>query len=376
MKVKIDSRIFAIFFFILIETMYGFELTFIRIPNDIYTVLLYTSVFCFLCAISMTKWTVSEATRAICMLVIALAVYISSKESLYFLLMFAGIIMHCINYKDALITIFITRLFILFWIILLSLFNVIPINEMSVSKGVSGSAVGYGLGFIHPNDLAQAIFILCIIYLCIRRNKIDIKDKILFFLVTVINYSITKSRTIFIISIFILFMLIINNFNLGNKMLIYSAIPIYIVAVLISLVIPYLYNESTGILRNIAFIANGILSGRFSNASMLFQNFPVTLFGKIVNTDILQSIYGYDVIDNGYVFLLFNYGIIGSLTILILYFYVIKKLIKRKEIVYLIMVLAFLLLGTMENVIRSVAVNFTMIFWYEFIRDSKNNIGL
>lgn len=109
---------------------------------------------------------------------------------------------------------------------------------------------------------------------------------------------------------------------------------------------------------------------------MLFQNFPVTLFGKIVNTDILQSIYGYDVIDNGYVFLLFNYGIIGSLTILILYFYVIKKLIKRKEIVYLIMVLAFLLLGTMENVIRSVAVNFTMIFWYEFIRDSKNNIGL
>lgn len=371
-----NSKIFAVFFFILIEVMYGFELTFIRIPNGIYTILLYASVFCFICAVSMTKWTVSEAMRAIFMLIIALAVYISSKESLYLLLMFAAIIMHCIDYKKALTTIFVMRLIILIIVITLSLFSVIPVNQMIVSKGVSGLATGYGLGYIHPNDLAQAIFILCIIYLCIRRNKIDIKDKILFFLVTVINYSITKSRTIFIISIFILFMLIINNFNLGNKMLIYSAIPIYIVAVLISLVIPYLYNESTGILRNIAFIANGILSGRFSNASMLFQNFPVTLFGKIVNTDILQSIYGYDVIDNGYVFLLFNYGIIGSLTILILYFYVIKKLIKRKEIVYLIMVLAFLLLGTMENVVRSVAVNFTMIFWYEFIRDSKNNIGL
>lgn len=369
-----NSKIFAVFFFILIEVMYGFELTFIRIPNGIYTILLYASVFCFICAVSMTKWTVSEAMRAIFMLIIALAVYISSKESLYLLLMFAAIIMHCIDYKKALTTIFVMRLIILIIVITLSLFSVIPVNQMIVSKGASGLATGYGLGYIHPNNLAQAVFILCIIYFCIKKKKINIQNWSIFLIVTLINYFVTKSRTIFILSIFVLVELIIQNKKMGQKVLKYGAIPLYIVVVLISLIIPYLYNEATGFLQRVAFTLNGILSGRFSDASMLFQRFPITLFGKIVNTNILQYFYGYNVVDNGYVFLLFNYGIIGSFIILFMYFYTIKRLIKQKEYIYLIAILSFLILGMMENAIRTVAVNFTMIFWYEFVRGHYKNI--
>lgn len=354
--------------------MYGFELTYIRIPKDIYTILLYASMLCFICAVSMTVWTISEALRALMLLAVALAVYISSTETLYLLLMFSAIIIHCIDYKKALITIFTVRLIILIIVISLSLFNVIPINEMSVSKGAAGFTIGYGLGYIHPNDLAQSVFILSIIGLCIREEKIDIKDWLTFFILALINYFITKSRTVFIISIFILFVLIIRNYKVGIKIIKRSAIPIYIIAVTISLVIPYLYNEATGIIQHIAYIWNGILSDRFSNANMLFNIFPITLFGRIVNTSVLQPIYGYSVVDDGYVFLLFNYGVVGSLTILALYFYSIKKLIIQKKIIYIIAVLSFLMLGTMENAIRSVAVNFTMIFWYEFVK--KDNVRL
>lgn len=362
----------AYVFFIFIELMYGFELTYIKLPSVIYNAFLYICILSFIWAVSISKWTLQEAIKVVFLLSIALGVYISSKESLYFILVFSAIIIKCISYKNALITIFITRLIILIAIISLSLLGVIPLNEMQVAKGVQGFTTGYGLGFIHPNDLAQAIFIVEVIYLCIRKNKIDIKDKLGLFIIILINYLITKSRTILFISLFILLMLIIKNTNYFNKIINYFSLLGYPIIIIISLAIPYLYNEATGMLQHVAFLFNGILSGRFSNASMLFHNFPITLFGKIVNTDLLQSIYGYNVVDNGYVFLLFNYGVIGSVVILFLYFYSMKRLVKQEEYVYLTIVFSFLLLGMMENVIRSVAINFTMIFWYEFI--SKRNV--
>lgn len=63
-----------------------------------------------------------------------------------------------------------------------------------------------------------------------------------------------------------------------------------------------LYVSSTGAIQRLIYTLNGYFNGRFMNASNMFVSFPITPFGKIINLDYLQRIYGYDVVDNGYFF--------------------------------------------------------------------------
>ncbi|WP_155889592.1 hypothetical protein [Ligilactobacillus equi] len=128
-----------------------------------------------------------------------------------------------------------------------------------------------------------------------------------------------------------------------------------------------IYAMSTGVVRSISFELNGLLNGRLSNASHLYELFNLTSFGEIVNDVALKQRFGYGVVDNGYSFALFNYGIVGLTLIMLLYLISVRNLLKQGHFVYVIVILMFLTLGISENIIRAPYMNFTMIFWYEAI---------
>ena len=365
------TRYTAILFFILVEFMYGFELTYIKMSDSMHNFLLILSIFLFLLSTITGKWNLRELYKVFVMLIIAMGVYISSGETLFLMMVLAAILINNISYKIAMKTMFGVRIIVLFMVISSSLVGIIPMNKMQITKGNFGSYIGYGLGYQHPNNLAQAIFVLCLLYIAIRNLKITKLNIFSIFVIDGLTYLITGNKTTFFILIFICLCLFFRN-NYWIKKVIYSwSLPYLLIVITFWILIPMMYAKSGGILKNIAYSLNGLLNGRFSNSSMMFDSFSISWFGKIVNLDYLRVLYGYNVVDNGYVFMLFDYGLIGVFSILFWYFCAVKQFIKKEKYTYLLILVGFLTLGLMENVIRAMFMNFTMIFWYEFIKSDK-----
>lgn len=75
--------------------------------------------------------------------------------------------------------------------------------------------------------------------------------------------------------------------------------------------------------------------------------------------------YGYSVVDSGYVNLLFDFGILGFVIFIVLYILTIRRLIREQEYIYLAVLIAVFMWGFRftENIFRSFSMNFTVLFW-------------
>lgn len=362
----------ALLYIVLCEIMYGFKLTTLNFPNIIYTVLQVLALVSLIISMFIAYWTVKETFKALGLITIGLCVYLSSGETLFLLLIGFCLVMKGLsNYKIALKSIFVVKLGIAILVIFLSLVGVLPNKELPVSKGGYGWVYGYSLGFTHPNGLAVTIFLLCLMYICIRNEKLNFKDCFFIFLVELCVTFITKNRTTLFL-VLLMFMM----FSIKNKKRLNNFFPVYFLCIsIIGILVPYLYTTATGGVQNFLYNLNGVLNGRLSNSVMLIQSQRLTLFGKIIDLNKLQNIYGYNVVDNSYIFTLFNYGIIGMGLIIFLYLYTIKKLCKKQEYIYVIVLCIFLTLSIMENGLRTVAMNFTTIFWCEFLVSTNYNLN-
>ncbi|MHC3376680.1 hypothetical protein [Ligilactobacillus equi] len=361
-------KVIGIIFYVMYTLKYSFELTYIHMSNTIDSMLLMFCVVLAILAMTMMKMSVKELIVLIGIIIIGLSVYWSSKESLYIMLIFAAIMIRTTDYRTALWTIFITKFILTLMIVLLSLLSIIPIGHMLVPKGIFGFVMGYSLGFSHPNNMAESVFFLIAAYLCIKEEKITIYDGIVIAIVEEACYQITKSKATFLLIILMLLLIFLRNTSF-IKFIIKKLYGIYIllISLVISILLPMIYAMSTGVVRSISFELNGLLNGRLSNASHLYELFNLTSFGEIVNDVALKQRFGYGVVDNGYSFALFNYGIVGLTLIMLLYLISVRNLLKQGHFVYVIVILMFLTLGISENIIRAPYMNFTMIFWYEAI---------
>lgn len=364
----------AVLYFILVEFIYSFELTFIKIPDIIYNIFLFFSIGLFIISVALSRWTLREGMISCFMLLIALGVYFSSGETLFLMMVLSCILMHNISYSKSLVIIFWTRFVTFFVVILASLIGFIPINKMVVFKGTFGYYTGYGLGYQHPNNLAQAFLVLCLLYLSIKKSHLNSINYFIILFLDLIIYKITGAKTECVLLILACLGLYCIRFY-NYKAILLKFVPIYLMtAIFLWVFIPFEYVNANGFLKNIAYFFNGLLNGRFSNASMLFEVNKLTLFGKIVNLDILKNIYGYNVVDNGYVFMLFNYGLIGFIAVIFWYIYAVNSLAKKEMYNYVVIIGIFLTLGLMENVIRAMFMNITIIFWYEFISPKQYSL--
>lgn len=361
------NNILAIMFIISSEILFGFELTPLRITGNLHNLFLFISFVSLLVALLNSKWKLNELKRAVLLIIPGILIYYFSKESLILFLIGFALVVKILDYRTTLITIFIVRLVIFIIVISLSLFGVIPNNQMAVSKGAKGFVLGWQLGYTHPNAVAVSFFILILLYVCIKQVRITTLDYVFIFVLALIMTQVTKNRSTFVLTIILLVFIFFNKFEFIQKF-VYGFSEIYILLISsIAIFIPMFYNSLSGTLQSVFFQLNGVLNYRLSNAAGLFQNFKLTWFGQIIDLNYLKQRFGYNIVDNGYVFTLFDFGIVGIIFILFLYCYSVRKFIKQHKYIYILIIDIFLTLVLMENALRTVAMNFTMIFWYEFI---------
>lgn len=362
-------------FIIIISFMYGFVNTKLEFSGIVSTLTIFLVAMLFIAFICFTgKYTLKSILSILLLLFIACISYATTKETVFLIMIMTAVVSSELDYKIEFKVIFYERICILALIIVLSILGLLPINEVSIIKGGSTEVTtGYGLGFNHPNQLAYNIGFLILIYICYKNEKIKQYNIFIAFIVGLLGYTVTKSRTLIILLVVIVLLLELYKGKRTRKIFetifIKWKVSLWIIPMcaIAALGLPIMMNLATGRLKTALYAFNGFMGSRFTHSSRVLELYPVTLFGGISNFDLLQINYGYSVVDNGYLNLLYNFGILGFFIFFALYFFSIRKLIEKKNYIYLISIMVISFWGVTENILRSFAINFTIIFWSECI---------
>lgn len=218
------------------------------------------------------------------------------------------------------------------------------INDTLSYRVLSGKTITcHGLGFNHSSALPTYYCFIFIEYLYLRSRKKKIIETVLWLLGGYIIYYFCAERLrfnlLFIIVVLMLFEPMVENrfYKFKNAILTW----IYPVSGAITLFLGYIYDKTNSIMYSL----NIVLSNRLYFEHYSFENYQITLFGQSIKmgNDALfingQNSYFY--IDSAYVFILFSYGIIWGLAILITFILGARKSVKVKN--YILMIWFFVM---------------------------------
>lgn len=367
-KIYIEKNVFfalLLMILILIETAFentplqNYSLTFGRICFAL-------ELIVFIIFLGFVGFTRKRLLHMLFLSLIFFSSYIILNSTLIFQMFIFSMAISTVGISKSFGIIFKFKLIVTFLIISLSLIGILPIFHMRIDKGI-GTTYGYGLGFTHPNRLASSICYIILSYICWKKEEIYIKNSLIIFLVTILTYWVTKSRTI-VITMFILFILYffrklkITN-SISNWFIkIYSVISLPM-NVLVSLIIPYFLLTSSGFLQSIVFKINLLFSRRFTHIEHILIAYPISLFGGQFDKKVMEIMFGYAVVDNGYITFLYRYGIIGLAIFCIFSIISVLKMCKNREYTWLSVFIVVAAQGLLEDIYSSIGLNLLVVFW-------------
>lgn len=282
----------------------------------------------------------------------------SSNEKAYFLFMFICCAAIGMNSRYLIACTFATQL-IISLVVLTGVLTGVVEDYIWINR----ERLQHFLGFNYSNTLPGIYFFLLLQYLYLKKGKLTFKGYLPLMLLAFGLYQKTTSRLNFIMSACVLsFFLFYNKWFASGKIIkkhkkTIMCLP-FLVAVL-SMVVATIYNESVEIWRKL----DSLLSNRLSLSHSGLLKYKITIFGQSINwigntieslTDGYKGNYNY--VDNAYIKMLLDNGILFSLLILLMYAILLKKSIERKEF-YLTWVIIFILI---HSVVEARLVNFGM----------------
>ena len=348
-------------FLFLIE--YAFYYTRINFGDSLQTLLTAALIVIYLIDLGEKKELLETLIVHLITLFIGLISYYITGMSLFLLIILLYLI---IENKDIfnLIRLFLAiRTASLIIVVLCSITGIVSNDVYHVYK--SGTIITLrAYGFNHPNQLAQAIASVCMAIICLNHKRK--RYLLLVLILMVMNYYITKSRSALICTgILLLLSILLNKKKINNKgkqrlSVIFSCL--YILFFAAGIVFPILMNICTGRAREIIYYINGLIGSRFSFANAVLSNYHITLFGNTFDFTFLEHLYGNYAVDNSYINVLFNFGILAIVFYALTTYFSMKYLIKNNYYILASYILVVLLWGNFENILFNISINMSLLF--------------
>ena len=232
----------------------------------------------------------------------------------------------------------------------------------------------YGLGF-HPNILHAGFFIL-LVFRLYEKKRINVFEFVITQLLNVLLFLISYSVTGFVMCE----VTIIGGFILGRiiesrsfvisplrKILIYGMEGIPVVLSFL----PALYYDPNNWW---CYTIKGYTGGRTLWIYEFFRNYPITLFGQTLDDRT------YSMMDNAFIYVLFKYGLVAFILIMVGYVFVIQNAIKKQDYIKLFICFLFGMYSFSEQFTQNCFMNFSLlflceVFWKErMVIESGNKI--
>ena len=362
----------SIVYFTLLCVYYGFTDTPFMFPNFVLRCIAVALIALFIWCLCLNKYLKDQVIIIILLLIIAITTLYTSHNTGLLITIMSVIVASQDNFKKILKLIFTERLSINLFINLLSICGLIQ-NKITLSK--DGEIVTkYGLGYDNPNRLACVIGMLILLYICIREDKLKLKNIIEIGAVIIATYYLTGTRSILYTLVPMFFILIYLKYfrRVGILTGIYNFVANYclIVGALIGIGIPYLMSIGNSSIQKYLPTLNNIASQRFFYAALVMSQYPIKFFGGNVYFKSL-TFYNYNVVDDGYVRLLYAYGILGFLLFMCFSILTIRKLISVNKPYWALPFIVCAIWGVVEDVLYSTNFNFAILFWGLFLQSEQ-----
>ena len=208
------------------------------------------------------------------------------------------------------------------------------------------------LGFGHPNTTMMTLLpiIFLVYYVWYEKNKIKVTVGIL--IISQIIYKLTNSRTGYLLTIIFVFSFLIKDRYLDRlKYFAYSSIF-------------FLLYFSFGLPSKLKYsFYDKLVSGRFRLFDYYLTHYEITLFGNKKITEM----YGFFPLDNTYVRILFEQGIVGLIVAILLVIYIFRLLYRNKDYKAIRIFVVTLIFGVMEGQAFNYYFNVIYLIIYEYL---------
>lgn len=247
--------------------------------------------------------------------ILCLLIFIFSRDFYWLIVITYMMIIQYLEYDDKKIFkfSFITLLLLTTLTVLLSFFGLLT-DYINIRNN---NIVRHSYGFYHSNVLPIAYFYLVcylLIYLKLSNKKINVAFIPILLVIAYILFIYCNSRNSFIFTLLIIILFIFSyKFNQNEKqpkIILFISKNIILICFILTIVTTILYN-GTGLLEKI----NELYTNRLFLQNIAFMNDGL----NIINIKVSENV----VLDNGYAYLIFRYGLIS----IILYCIINKRII-------------------------------------------------
>ena len=315
------------------------------IPEFLFSCIKYLSV-----AISILKiafidiktYSIKQRKNVILLTTLVLIISIVSKNRTILQIFLLILGMKDINFKKIARAIFWLELILLSLTVFASVTGII---ENRIITRTGETVIRYSLGFKDCKYPAIILWSISILYLYLKKEKIKLYEIIILLISNIIMYKVTDSRNELICSVIpiILMPLIVKvNKEKLNKIIYYTSKYSMSILFIMFFIMTLMYgNKAPGSIE-----INKALSGRLYLTNKAMQNYGVTLFGSHIKWIGLNSVYSgiatkaeMNFVDCSYMKIMFEYGIIGILMLIIGYLKLFKDKRVKEDISLVILIL-------------------------------------
>lgn len=348
------------------------------IPSGLFSIVRYTCLALILVKICIAKdylyYSKSGAIRLVAasILVLVVSYFSESRTTVHLLVIVVG--SYKISFKKIAKYVLLCQTVTVIGVILLSVLGVIP--SETTYRATTGSA-RLSLGFSYTTYPAILSYYLSGLYAYLRGERFNLLDFVTLLLINLIMYNLTATRTeIILVVTMLLGMLFIRLVNRAwvPKMLSVISIVMLPLLLIISLFASLNYSPSNPLLRS----ADVLLSERISLANRGILEYGVTPFGQDVEWVYLEDVgeeYSRDdfnIVDNCYINLLINYGVVFTVALFSGFMYVsYKSEDPYLNLMLIIMYIHMILTPQMTQIVYDVY----LLCLAPFLLGEKSNIG-
>lgn len=345
--------------------------------------ILYISyiILIFIYIIQSKKYRIMDLVKIVSVIIISIISWFVSKNAT-FMILFAFIFAEK-NIEFKKIVKFDFKLKLFYLLIVVFLFCLGFTDNYSVYRD---GMLRNSMGFSHPNKFGAYIFSLYTEFMYLYFNK---DRKILNITVTLVSTVVisyfcdSRSSAICVLILYLMLVLLKKNDYklLGNKIIKKILIYSFVAFSLISIILGYIYNSNIEILRSL----NSAFSGRLSYTHIFLDEYNINLFGNelylVSNRMAIEQGIQALILDNSYVRILLQYGLLSFVMFAYLYVSSMKNSIKQKEYIICIILYVYLIRGLADNIMFTFNTNIFLLYFSsviffrerrEYLYDKKN----
>lgn len=367
MEKSIKNRNARVAFYIYFLSMTALKSLGLSSNDKVFMIVFMIALVFLALKIIYTEYKPQELIIVISLILLSMIGFFRAKEQTYFLAAISVAGMKGINFKDLCKKTFWVHSVFSFIAVTGSMLGYFQDNIYLLNKETGAAYHTYG--YSDFNVLFINMFIIAVLLIYIRYEKLGIWEFVLTNLLMLWTYHATHSRTGYILFFGMWMLILMDKFLLKEHMKkklynIYTLAPF--IMVFLSFLLPYLY-ELFGKTK-IMYEINHVLTGRVFIMNYYLKLYPFTLFGNTYEFWLHNAGKILEIVDNLYVSIYLYSGVVMLIVYVVGVFALLRKLYQKRYDIELILVAILAVYAFMEEFPLNPTVNpfAVMLAWIIF----------